>query len=49
MDIGNALRRTGRENITIRAVLANTISEVYQREVFIESVKIHGDKILIKT
>jgi c-di-AMP phosphodiesterase-like protein len=49
MDIGNALRRAGREDITIRAVLANTISEVYQREVLIESVKIHGSTILIKT
>ena len=49
MDIGNALRRAGREDITIRAVLANTISEVYQREVLIESVKIHGKKILINT
>jgi hypothetical protein len=49
MDIGNALRRAGREDITIRAVLANTISEVYQREVRIESVKIHGSTILIKT
>lgn len=49
MDIGNALRRAGREDITIRAVLANTISEVYWREVYIESVKIHWKKIVIKT
>jgi hypothetical protein len=49
MDIGNALRRAGREDITIRAVLANTISEVYEREVLIESVRIHGKKIIIKT
>jgi hypothetical protein len=49
MDIGNALRRAGREDITIRAVLAKTISEVYWREVLILSVKIHGTKIIIKT
>jgi len=49
MDIGNAIRRAGREDITIRSVLANTISEIYSHEVIIESVKIHGKKILIKT
>ena len=49
MDIGNALRRVGREDITIRATIANTVSEVYKREVIIESVKIHGKKIIIKT
>ena len=49
MDIGNAIRRAGREDITIRSVLANTISEIYSHEVIIESVKIHGSKIMIKT
>ena len=49
MDIGNALRRAGREDITTRAVLANTITKIYGREVIIESVKIHGNKIIIKT
>lgn len=49
MDIGNALRRAGREDITIRATLANTIREIYSHEVYIESVKMHGNKIIIKT
>jgi hypothetical protein len=49
MDIGNALRRAGREDITIRATLAKTINDIYGREVLIESVKIHGIKIIIKT
>ncbi len=49
MDIWNALRRAGREDITIRAVLAKTIGDVYNHEVIIESVKIHGKKIIIKT
>lgn len=49
MDIGNAIRKAGREDITIRSVLANTIQELYTHEVIIASVKIHGNKIIIKT
>jgi len=49
MDIGNALRRAGRDDITMRSVIANTISELYSHEVHIKSVTIHGNKIIIKT
>lgn len=49
MDIWNALRRAGREDITIRSIIAKTIRDIYNREVPIKSVKIHGKKVIIKT
>ena len=49
MDIGDAIRRAGREDITIRSVLANSIHELYPHDIMIESVKIHGKKIIVKT
>ncbi len=49
MDLGNAIKRAGRDDITIRSVIANTIQELYPRNVSITSVKISGNTILIKT
>lgn len=49
MDIGNALRRAGRDDITLRSTIANTVWELYTHEVSIKSVKIHGKKIIIST
>jgi hypothetical protein len=49
MDIANALRRTGRDDITTRAIIANVIRELYPHEIHIESVKISGKKIIIRT
>lgn len=49
MDIGNALRRAGRDDITIRSIIANTIRDEYTHEVSIRSVKIHGNKIIVAT
>jgi hypothetical protein len=49
MDLGNAIKRAGRDDITIRSVIANTIKELYPRNVSITSVKISGNTILIKT
>lgn len=49
MDIGNALRKKGREDITIRATIANTVKEFYPHSFNIVSVKIHGNTVSIKT
>ena len=53
MDIGNALRRAGRDDITTRSVIANTVKKMYSetsgREIFIDSVQIRGKKVFIKT
>ncbi len=53
MDIWNALRRAGRDDITTRSVIANTVKEITQKQLWyditIESVHIKGKKILVKT
>lgn len=49
MDIGNALRTSWRDDITIRSVIANTIKELYDKPVNINSVKTYKNTILIKT
>lgn len=44
MDIGNALRRAGRDDITIRSVIANTVKEIYKEksglEISVDSVQV---------
>ena len=49
MDIGNALRRAWREDITIRSIIAQTVKSIYKREISIKSVKIHWKKIIVQT
>ncbi len=49
MDIGNALHRAWRDDITTRSIIANTVKEIYGKDISIISVRIHGQKILIKT
>jgi len=49
MDIGNALRRTGREDIALRSTIANTVAEKYPHPVNIHSVQIKWKKVFIKT
>ena len=53
MDIGNALRRAWRDDITIRSIIANTIKEISKEklwhEITIISVQIKGKKVLVKT
>ena len=49
MDLGNALKRAGRDDITIRSVIANTVQEIYPRSITISSVQIRGKTILVKT
>lgn len=48
-EIGNAIRRAGREEITIKSVLSNTIKGEYYREIDIVSIQIKGNKVLVKT
>lgn len=49
MDIGNALRRAGRDDIVILSTIANTVKEIYTKDVEIQSVKMRGKKIIITT
>jgi len=49
MDIGNALRRAGREDIALRSTIANTVAEEYPYPVDIHSVQIKWKKVFIKT
>lgn len=49
MDLGNALKRAWRDDITIRSVIANTITQLYPRKFTITSVKLNGKTILVKT
>ncbi len=49
MDIGNALRRTGREDIALRSIIANTIKDIYPRNIDIIFVTIKGKKVFVKT
>lgn len=49
MDIWNALRRTGREDITLRSIISNTIQELYPNKITITSVQVRWKKILVKT
>lgn len=49
MDLGNALKRAWRDDITIRSVIANTVAQLYPRKVKITSVKLSGKTILVKT
>lgn len=49
LEIWNALRRTGREDIAIRSIISNTVQKIYPQKIEIISVKIHGAKILIRT
>lgn len=49
MDLGNALKRVWRDDITIRSVIANTVKQLYTKKIVIISIKISGKTILIKT
>ncbi len=53
MDITSALKRTWREDITLRSIIASTVWEYYTKKIGsvleIQSVQIRGKKILIKT
>jgi len=49
MDLGNAIKRAGRDDITIRSVIANTVTQLYSRNIAITSVKVSGKTILVKT
>lgn len=49
MDLGNALKRVWRDDITIRSVIANTVKQLYTKKIVITSIKISGKTILIKT
>lgn len=49
LNIWNALRRTGREDIALRSIIANTIKDIYPREIDIHSVTFKGKKVFIKT
>lgn len=49
MDIGNALRRAWKDDIIMRSMIANTITELYGKNIAIQSVKILWKKIIIKT
>ncbi len=49
MDLGNALKRAWRDDITIRSVIANTVTQLYPRKITITSVKLSGKTILVKT
>lgn len=53
MDIANALRRAGRDDITIRSVIANTVQNIYSetswKDIIVQSVQIKWKKIIIKT
>lgn len=49
MDIGNALRRTGKEDITTRSIISKTVQNIYWKHLDIKSIKIHGDKIIVHT
>lgn len=49
LKIWNALRRVGREDIATRSIISNTIQKIYPHAIEIESVKIHGNTILVRT
>lgn len=53
MDIGNALRKAGRDDITMRSIIANTTLQLAKdklsKDITIESVQILWKKIRIKT
>lgn len=49
LEVWNALRRTGREDIVLRSIISRSISHVYGKEVEIFWVIIKGKKIIIKT
>lgn len=53
MDIGNALRKAGKEKLTTQSIIANSIQKYYEektgRKIVIQSVQIRWKKILIKT
>ncbi len=53
MDIGNALRRAWRDDITTRSVIANTVTsfakEVLWHDIIIESVQLKWKKVFVKT
>lgn len=49
MDIGNVLRKTWRDEVTIRSVFSNTISKLYNKPVEIISVRLQSNTICIKT
>jgi len=49
MDITNALKRTGRNDITLRAIVAKTVKDIYHSEIEILSVTLKSDSLFIKT
>lgn len=53
MDIGNALRRAGRDDITIRSIIANTTQNIYFEKTWVQisisSIQLRWKKVLIKT
>ena len=53
MDITSALKRSWREDITLRSIIANTVIQYYfdktQKKIDIESIQIRWKKVIIKT
>lgn len=49
LEIWNALRRAGRDEIVMKSIIANTITKIYGQGIDIVSVKHKGEKIFIKT
>ncbi len=49
MDIGNALRRSWIDDITIRSTISRVVASSLEYDVTVLSVKIHGNIIRVRT
>jgi len=49
IEIGNALRRAGRENIVLHSVIHRSIEHCYGKKIIIKSIKMRGNTLIIST
>jgi len=49
MDIKSALKKSGRDEIATKSIIANTIKTLYGKPIDITSIRLQGKKVLVKT
>jgi hypothetical protein len=49
LEIGNALRRAGRENIALHSIIVRSICHIYGKDIIVQSIIIQWNKVIVRT
>ena len=49
MDISQSLKKSGREDMALRSLIAKSVIEVYGKDITIHSVNLRGNTVIIST